>query len=186
MDALFYYPHRFIASSLFGPIFSATLATLSLQQVPPLTAALHFLRDLLAYGGDNPPQSALNSHPNYAEVKEALRKLALAQGEMLLQRVLVGMMFSFPRDCVSDASGVLMDLVQLAPESVGGWIAKTIRMLPPGTVHDSEADRLMTQINQCVKPNPFFPSPFPLLSTSCPFPWPYGLRGDPITKTKHD
>lgn len=120
----------------------------------PLIATLHFLRDLIAYGGNNPPRSDITENP--VEIQETLQKIMSAQGETLVQRILTGMMFSFPKDCFPDASGVLLELVQLMPNQVSGWIAKTVQMLPAGTVSQTEAEKLMSQINQYVLVDPYF------------------------------
>ena len=54
-DAILYYPHKLIPSHLFTPIFQAAVSALALEQRDPLTATLHYLRDVIGYGGDNPP-----------------------------------------------------------------------------------------------------------------------------------
>ena len=151
-DALFFYPERFISSELFAPIFSAAVTALTLEQRDPVTATLHFLRDLLGYGTDNPP----SWHPNADSpaIRAAVQKLVLGQGEVLVQRVLAGMMFTFPRDCFPDASGVLLDMFHLVPNEVNTFVGKTIQMLPGGTISQTEAQRLLASINQCVLPYP--------------------------------
>lgn len=112
----------------------------------PLTATLHFVRDLLGYGGNNPPRSDSTANP--PAIQQAVQRVILAEGETLIQRIMTGMMFTFPKDCIPDASGVLLELVQLMPNEVSIWIAKTIQILPAGTVSQGEAQRLMSQINQ--------------------------------------
>ena len=148
MDALFYYPRKLISSSLFGPIYQAALTALTLEQIEPLTATLHYLRDLLAYGGNNPPSS--ESSIDHDAIRPLVQKLVVAQGEVLVQRVMAGMMFTFPKDCFPDASGVLLDMVQLVPTEITRWIAHTVQMLPVGTVNQVEVQRLITQIDQYV------------------------------------
>lgn len=74
-----------------------------------------------------------------------------SQGEVLVQRILTGLMFSFPRDCFTDASGVLLVLFELLPQEVAVWVRKTIEMLPAGTVKPGEADRLMNGISDKVQ-----------------------------------
>ena len=69
------------------------------------------------------------------------------------------MMFSFPRDCFPDASGVLLAVVELYPQEVGTWIGRTVGMLPAGTVSQLEMERLMGGIEEYV------PTPHPIL---CP------------------
>lgn len=60
-------------------------------------------------------------------------------------------MFSFPRDCFPDASGVLLVLFELMPQEVAVWVRKTIGMLPAGTVKPGEAERLMNGISDKVQ-----------------------------------
>ncbi|KAI9824046.1 MAG: Nuclear import receptor [Thelocarpon impressellum] len=149
IDALLYYPNRLIPSVLFSPIFSAALTALTLQQTEPLTATLHYIRDVLGYAGDNPPTSSFDRQlPNPPEIREAVQTLILAEGETLVQRILTGMMFSFPKDCFPDASGVLLGLVEMVPGQISPWIARTVQMLPAGTVTQTEMERLMGQINE--------------------------------------
>ena len=149
IDALLYYPYKLISSALFAPIFSATLTALTLQQIEPLTATLHYVRDVIGYGGSNPPTSSINRQAsNPPEIQQTVQELFLAEGETLVQRILTGMMFSFPKDCFPDASGVLLGLVELLPNQISPWIARTVQMLPAGTVTQAEMERLMSQINE--------------------------------------
>lgn len=60
-------------------------------------------------------------------------------------------MFSFPRDCFPDASGILLVLFELIPQEVAVWVRGTIGMLPAGTVKQGEADRLMNGISERVQ-----------------------------------
>ena len=69
-----------------------------------------------------------------------------AQGEALVQRILTGMMFTFPRDCLQDASGVLMALFELMPQQAAQWFKSTIGILPGGSIKAAEADRVMNSI----------------------------------------
>ncbi|KAF2452741.1 armadillo-type protein [Lineolata rhizophorae] len=155
IDVLCYYPSKALLSPLMTSIFSAATTALTLLKPEPLLAALHFLRDLISYGGPDPPSSSFDDdaaprHPNPPEWRNAVKQLVITQGEQLVQRVLTGMMYSFPRDCVPDASGVLLALFQLAPRETVGWVRQTIGMLPQGSVSQAEAERLMQQITQRV------------------------------------
>ncbi|KAI9677745.1 MAG: Nuclear import receptor [Trizodia sp. TS-e1964] len=150
-DALLYYPYKFIASTLCANIFSAALAALTLERQEPLIATLHYLRDFISYGGLNPPNS--NGVDNPPEVQQAIQKILEQNGELLVQRILTGMMFSFPRDCFTDASGVLLGLLQVIPAHTAPWIGKTVQMLPAGTVSVQESEKLMMSINQRIHEN---------------------------------
>lgn len=144
VDALLYYPHRLIFSELFTPIFQAGISALALEQRDPLNAALHYLRDVIGYGGDNPPSSS--DSPNPPEIQQVVRNLILANGEHLVKQILAGMMITFPDDCFTDGSGALLGLFELMPQQTAGWVDKTVRMLPAGTIREPEIDRLMTGI----------------------------------------
>jgi transportin-3 len=146
VDALLYYPHMLIGSELFTPIFQAGISALALEQRDPLNAALHYLRDVIGYGGDNPPSSS--DSPNPPDIQQAVRDLILANGEHLVKQILAGMMITFPDDCFTDGSGALLGLFELMPQQTAGWVDKTVRMLPAGTIREPEIDRLMTGIRE--------------------------------------
>ena len=157
VDALIYYHQQLLSGSICEPVISASVSALTLQQYAPLTATLHFLRDFLSYGTDNPNSSSFeerehSSHPrNPPEIQESVKRLVRSQGEVLVQRVMTGMMFHFPRDCFADASGVLLTLFEVMPRETAVWVKGTIGMLPTGSVKAGEADRLMNGIGQHVQ-----------------------------------
>ena len=73
VDALLYYPYKLIRSALFAPIFQAAISALTLEQRDPLNASLHYLRDVIGYGGDNPPSSS--NSPNPPDIQRAVQEL---------------------------------------------------------------------------------------------------------------
>lgn len=154
-DAVRYYPKECISSSLAVPIFSAALSALTLQQVEPVIATLHYYRDLFSFAFEKPLVSQLtgpgNTSPNPPEVQEAVRQLIASQGQLLAQRVLTGMMFTFPGDCFPDASGVMMTMFDLMPQEAGVWLQSTLQMLPAGTMKTGEAERLLKGIAEKVQ-----------------------------------
>jgi transportin-3 len=155
-DAVRYYPKEHITSSLAVPIFSAALSALTLQQVDPLIATLHYYRDVLSFGFDTPSVSDFTGpdgqpYTNPPEVRAAVKQLLSSQGQPLVQRVLTGMMFSFPGDCFPDASGVIMTLFELMPQEAAAWVQSTIQMLPAGTMKPGEGERLMSNIIEKVQ-----------------------------------
>lgn len=155
-DAVRYYPKECISSSLAVPIFSAALSALTLQQVEPVIATLHYYRDLFSFAFEKPLVSQLtgpegNTSPNPPEVQEAVRQLIASQGQLLAQRVLTGMMFTFPADCFPDASGVMMTMFDLMPQEAGVWLQSTLQMLPAGTMKTGEAERLLKGIAEKVQ-----------------------------------
>ena len=150
-DAVRYYPKECISSSLSVPIFAAGLVALTLQQVDPLMATLHYYRDVSGFAFEKPAVSDFTgpkgeAYSNPPEVQKAVRQLIASQGQQLAQRVLTGMMFIFPGDCFPDASMVLMTLFELLPEEACLWLQSTLQMLPAGTMKPGEAERLLKGI----------------------------------------
>lgn len=135
-----------------GPIIGASISSLALLKEEPLLSTLHFLRDLLGYGGESPPSSGFDdgaqTSTNPPEIRAAVKQLILQQGETLTQRIMTGMMYTFPRDCFPDASGVMLALFQLVPDEVIQWLRTTISLLPEGSISPQESQRLLTNIEQ--------------------------------------
>ena len=155
-DAVRFYPQKTVSSELAEPILRAALTSLTLQQIDPLTATLHYLRDLLSFGGDNPFISEFDypdgkPYVNPPEVKTAVKQLLTLHGNTLVQRVLTGMMFSFPEDCFPDASAVLMALFSLLPQQTALWVQETVQVLPAGTLKPAEATKLMRGISEKIQ-----------------------------------
>ncbi|KAF2395809.1 ARM repeat-containing protein [Trichodelitschia bisporula] len=149
-DVLLYHSAKAIPSDLMANLLTAAISTLALLKEEPLMATLHFLRDLLAYGLPTAPFSTFDEAARQTppEVQAAVRGLVLRQGEQLTQRLLSGMMFTFPHDCYPDASGVLLGLFQLVPVEAAGWVRATLSMVPAGTVAPEEETRLIKNIEQ--------------------------------------
>ncbi|ROT38725.1 karyopherin [Sodiomyces alkalinus F11] len=154
IDALLYYPHRLVPSELLGPIFEASIYALTLEQRDPLSATLHFLRDLLTYGGDNPATSDALPADVAAQIRTIIRALLASHGEKLVKQVMAGMMITFPRDCFADGSGVLLAMFELLPTETTAWVERTLQLLPQGTVSPAEANRLMTKIKERIGADP--------------------------------
>ncbi|KAL8944375.1 MAG: hypothetical protein Q9211_000609 [Gyalolechia sp. 1 TL-2023] len=156
IDALIYYHQQLLLSPVCQHILSASLSALTLQQEPPLIATLHYLRDFLSYGTDHPNSSNLDGHDsqpphNPPQMQLAVKQMVVSQGEPLVQRIMTGMMFSFPRDCLQDASGVLLVLFELMPQETAVWVKGTIGMLPTGSIRAGEVDRLMNAVDMKVQ-----------------------------------
>jgi transportin-3 len=155
-DVLLFYAYKAIPSSLMAPILSAASTALTLLKEEPLMATLHFMRDFLAYGSDRMPISTFSDGPgqptmNPPEIQAAVKQLVTAQGQDMVQRLMTGMMYSFPRDCVPDASGALLQMLHLLPQHVATWIKNTINLLPAGSMTPQESERLINNINQRVQ-----------------------------------
>ncbi|WZH41365.1 armadillo-type protein [Fusarium acuminatum] len=148
IDALLYYPQRLIPSHLLRSVFEAAIYALTLEQRDPLSSTLHFLRDLLSYGGDNPATSDRLPEATAVEIRTIVKNLLLTLGEGLVKQVMAGMMITFPRDCFADGSGVLLALFDLVPLETHQWVAHTIQLLPEGTVSPTEANRFLVKVKE--------------------------------------
>ncbi|KAM0484307.1 hypothetical protein ACHAPX_001728 [Trichoderma viride] len=153
IDALLYYPQKLIPSPLLVPIFEASIYALTLEQRDPLSSTLHFLRDLLSYGGDNPASSEGLPDSAAASIRAIVKNLLSSHGQNLVKQVMAGMMITFPRDCFADGSGVLLSLFELLPVQTTEWVSHTIQLLPQGTVSPEEANRLMIKIKERLSSN---------------------------------
>ncbi|RDA87363.1 hypothetical protein CP532_7031 [Ophiocordyceps camponoti-leonardi (nom. inval.)] len=148
IDALLYYPQKLIPSPLLAPVLEAAIYALTLEQRDPLSSTLHFLRDLLSYGGNNPATSESLSDEAAASIRGIIRALLVSHGASLIKQVMAGMMITFPRDCFADGSGVLLEMLQQLPAETTEWVAQTIELLPQGTVSPSEAQRLLCKMKE--------------------------------------
>lgn len=157
IDALIYYHQQLLPAPVCESILRASISALNLEQDTPLLVTLHFLRDFLSYGTDHPNSSKLGERPlesasdAHLQIQQTVKRLIESQGEALVQRILTGMMFHFPKDCLPDASGVLHALFEIMPLEVAFWIEGTLAILPLGTVRVGEADRLMSSIGQNIQ-----------------------------------
>ncbi|MCJ1277803.1 Nuclear import receptor [Puttea exsequens] len=151
MDALIYYHSSLLPAPICGDILAAATSALTLQQYPPLSATLHFLLDFLSYGTNHPNSSRFDDTNAVRtlqppEIQACVKRQVAAHGEALTQRILTGMMFSFPKDCLQDASSVMLELFEVMPQAMTQWVSGTIGMLPAGTVKAGEGERLMNGV----------------------------------------
>ncbi|KAI1980091.1 Nuclear import receptor [Ophidiomyces ophidiicola] len=155
-DAVRFFPKSTLTSELAQPIFSAALSALTLEQRDPLTATLHYVRDVLSFGFEQAAVSEFTGpngeRPSTApEVRAAVTQLMQTQGPPLVQRVMTGMMFSFPAECFPDASGVLMALFELLPAQTANAVGATVQLLPAGTLKAAEGERLLKSLTERVR-----------------------------------
>ncbi|KAF4556414.1 mRNA transport regulator MTR10-like protein [Elsinoe fawcettii] len=155
-DVLLYHSKALVTSHLMPTILQAATSTLTVLKEEPIVATLHFLRDFLAYGSSNPPRSNFSDESNRLssegpEIQNAVKQLLQSHGESLTQRVMAGMMYTFPAECIPDASGVLLAMFQLLPETMAGWVATTVNMLPAGSITPQEQERMLRNIQQRIQ-----------------------------------
>ncbi|OAL47837.1 ARM repeat-containing protein [Pyrenochaeta sp. DS3sAY3a] len=154
-DMSLYFPTESIMSPLMDSILLAACSSLTLLKEDPIIATLHFLRDLLGYGRNSAPSSSLeNPRQDVPEqLQNRVKQLVLGAGSSLVQRIMTGMMYSFPEGCFADSSGVLLDLFELMPEQVAQWVASTVAMLPQGSITPQESERFLNNIRQRIQTN---------------------------------
>jgi transportin-3 len=156
MDMLLHHTTGTIRSQFLGPVLSAAVHSLSLLKTEVLMVTLHFLRDVINYGLPDLPSSRFgaerdgekNAAKTPTDVQARIKGLLSAQGQNLAARVLTGMMYTFPEDCIADASGVVLDMLKVLPNETGRWIAETLLQLPAGHIRPHERERLVAQIDQ--------------------------------------
>lgn len=154
VDGLLYYPQKFIPSPLFAPIFEAAISVLILEQREPLSATLHYIRDVLAWGARySPTANDYLPPPILEQLRGMVKTLLTAQGEMLVKRLLAGMMITFPSDCFADASGALLTLFEVLPDQTLAQVDSSLRLLPGGTITPAEVDRLILKIKERLNAN---------------------------------
>ena len=144
MDALYCHPIEFSKSALLPWIMLAILSSLSSELENPLTAVLHFLRDLLGYTVGHLPSAMQTEVP--PEMQATLHELVLNNGPILCTALVSGMIFTFPSDCVMDGAGALMTLIEVNPSASVNWIAQSLDTLPQEHLSLEERHRFLAQI----------------------------------------
>ena len=157
-DSIRYYPRKAITSDLAEPMVKAALTALTLQSFEPVLAALHFLRDFLDFGFDRPPISQLSGPDDMPQktpddIQTAVKRIISITGQEMVQRVMTGLMFSFPEDVYPDASAVLLALFNIVPQAAAQWVQGTLQLLPAGTLKPAEANKLMKGISDKLQQN---------------------------------
>ncbi|RMZ76746.1 hypothetical protein DV737_g4727, partial [Chaetothyriales sp. CBS 132003] len=158
-DSIRYFPRNTISSDLAEPMVQAALTALTLQSLEPVLASLHFLRDLLDFGLDRAPVSDFSAAPDDmppktpVDIQDAVKRIIAVTGQEMVQRVMTGLMFSFPEDVYPDASAVLLALFHLVPQPATQWVQETLQQLPAGSLKPAEANKLMKGITEKLRQN---------------------------------
>ncbi|CCJ28892.1 unnamed protein product, partial [Pneumocystis jirovecii] len=142
IDALFGHSVCLITSSLLDLIVQASLVSLSLELPDPLISVLHFLRDLLSYS----VSSALTFSETSLQLQTIVRNMMQKYNQQLITSIFYGLVYSFPRDCVPDASGVLLSLIETYSEDSIKNIGVTLDLFPSETISSQERTRLLTDL----------------------------------------
>lgn len=139
-DALHGNPQQFLDSQYLETVVQACQACLTIEQVEALTTLLRFLRDLLGWLSASPPTSG--QHISDA-ARAKLSNVVLQSGGSLTNALFLGQVWRFPRDCISDASGALLIMIETQPSNALSWIQASISSLPAGSVGEQEAELLL-------------------------------------------
>ncbi|ORX98129.1 armadillo-type protein [Clohesyomyces aquaticus] len=152
-EMVLYYPSEAITSTLMESVLIAACRLLAILKEEPILAILHFLRDLLGYGRDMAPSSSFDTNRQEVPVvlQNRIKQLINGAGLELVQRIMTGMMYSFPGNCFPDGSGVLLELFELMPQQVAVWVQQTVGMLPPGSITPQESERFLNNIRQRIE-----------------------------------
>jgi transportin-3 len=144
-DALLYYPHRLIPSNLLKPIIEAATYVLVLDARNPLTASLDFLRDIITWGSDNPASSSELSEDMLSKSRATVLQLVGVLGEQLVKQVMTGLVFRFPGDCNSSATGVIAEVLHIVPEPGMLWLKSALLTLP--SLSEVEVSQLLVKVH---------------------------------------
>lgn len=144
-DALHGNADMFYSSVYLETILQACMASMSIEQTESLTSVLRFLRDFLSWGLTTPPVSQQQiSQPSRA----ALMGLIEKYGSQLANVVFCGQIYNFPRDCVSEASGAILLLLEIQSAAALSWIQSSFASLPTGSVNDEERSKFLDSMRQ--------------------------------------
>lgn len=144
-DALHGNADMFFSSKYLETTLQACMASLSIEQTDSLTSILRFLRDVLAWSLATPPASGQNIS---AQSQAALHGLIVKYGEQLTGLIFTGQIYNFPRDCVGDASGAMLSLLEFQPAAALSWIETSFDRLPQGSVGPAEKTKFLDGMRQ--------------------------------------
>ncbi|KAK9474778.1 armadillo-type protein [Dipodascopsis tothii] len=149
------FPYIFLSSDICKPALDAGLTALNLEKTEPLFAVLDFFHDLFSFGFETPPVSrfsadggadkATNTVP--IEVQQAVKALIMTNGLPITTGIFSGLIYSFPRECLADASGVMLVILRLTGADAVQWISATIDLLPAGSITQDEKVKFLTSIS---------------------------------------
>jgi len=145
-DVVMYFPFQLIASDLFLPSFDAALIAINLNEYDTIITGIQYLQDLFAYGSKYPPSSVHKSIPD--NIRSIIVRLANEKGQQLATQLILGLIFSLPKDTRSDALSLFLEVTQLVDQNTAiTWITNTLQQLPVGTVTDEEKAKLVSKMS---------------------------------------
>lgn len=144
-DVTVSFPFELVRSELADTSIRAAVSCLSLEQLEPLWATLNFLADFFAYGYERPPISMHDVIPE--DVRAAVRNIQLQHGLDIMIAYFQGMIYSFPRDCYSEASGMIRPFLDLLPQESEYWISQTLDKLPSEFLKADEKQKFLKELH---------------------------------------
>ncbi|KAK9450139.1 armadillo-type protein [Limtongia smithiae] len=156
------YPYKFIPSELCKPSIEAAVAIFGTEQKEPIFTAIDLLHDILSYGFSTPPTSRISfneSGDRYydaevvpAEVQSFIRGIVLSEGMNLTKQLFFGLLYTLPRECVSDAAGILLVIFRLGelPASAQ-WVQATLDMLPAEAITAQEKFKYVSAVESALQ-----------------------------------
>ncbi|CAB59809.2 karyopherin/importin-beta family nuclear import receptor Mtr10 [Schizosaccharomyces pombe] len=150
MDALLANPQMVLESQMLESLIQAAMMSLQLEQQEPLQTVLNFLQDLLAFALHTPPYSLIEPLPD--SLLKSLADLLLKNSQELYIILFNGMVFTFPRDNISDASAVLIPLIRLVfaadPSLCIKYMSNVLDQLPAMTIGQEEREKFLANFSK--------------------------------------
>lgn len=140
-DALHGNAEMFFQSIYLETTLQACLASMVIEQQESLISVLRFLRDCLCWGLPSPPVSG-------QQITES-SKLILSQnivkyGQDITKIVFPGQLYNFPRDCIGEASGAILTLLEIQTPATMSWLEASFSRLPVGSVSVEEKQKFLS------------------------------------------
>ena len=81
-------------------------------------------------------------------IRSIIVRLANEKGQQLATQLILGLIFSLPKDTRSDALSLFLEVTQLVDQNTAiTWITNTLQQLPVGTVTDEEKAKLVSKMS---------------------------------------
>lgn len=146
-DVILHFSSDLISSDLFMPSFEASLVGLDMPEFDPVVSSLDYLINMLAYGSKFPPD---NHKPVPENVRNIVVNFALQKGGILVSKLIINLIYSFPKDTFKDAEALLVEVTQLVPpELATSWVQKTLEQLQG--LGEAETTKLLSNVSSSLR-----------------------------------
>lgn len=154
-DILMFSPERLIrADELVQQVYATALRALEVyHEYGAISSVLQFLVDFYSWGFETPPISFMEDIPEDLKVK--IRAFTVATGQELVNRLMYGIIYSFPSDCRPEANELLTKVIELASLGNGSklpvvWLDNFLSSVPQGSVTEKEKMTLLSNVESAV------------------------------------